>query len=222
MAGHTDRNARGVARGTRGTAQAGEGAHQAGRRDRAAASGSALGPRGEGLPLRDGRRGEVARRAVRRALPATRLPLHVRPELPGRMPDQLVDRRLHRRRRPAPARPRRDVDPRLAGTAREAPGVQAPHGLEHPVGLVLARRLQLRPRLLADRGAVSRGRGADRPSGPGLGRGVPTDRRSTTPARRAPTSPATSPRVRGSARSSETATTSTTRTRRRGAAWSSS
>ena len=45
---------------------------------------------------------------------------------------------------------------------------------------------------------------------------------SRTPARRAPTSPATSRRARASARSSATATTSTTRTRRRGADWSSS
>ena len=55
-----------------------------------------------------------------------------------------------------------------------------------------------------------------------VGRGVPADRRAATPARRAPTSPATSPRALGSARSSGTATTSTTRTRRRGADWSSS
>ena len=83
-------------------------------------------------------------------------------------------------------------------------------------------RLQLRPRLLADGGAVSRSRGADRPPVQDVGRGVPADRRAATPARRAPTSPATSPRARGSARSSGRATTSTTRTRRRGADWSSS
>ena len=99
-----DRNTRGVARSTRGAPQAGEGAHQAGRRDRPAASGSALGAGGEGLPVRDGRRGEVARRVVRREVPAARLPLHVRSELRGWLPDQLVDRRLDRRRRPAPPR----------------------------------------------------------------------------------------------------------------------
>jgi Bacterial protein of unknown function (DUF899) len=60
------------------------------------------------------------------------------------------------------------------------------------------------------------------PSRPG--RWTRSSRRSSsrTPVQRAPTSPATSPRARGSARSSWTATTSTTRTRRRGADWSSS
>ena len=62
----------------------------------------------------------------------------------------------------------------------------------------------------------------DRAPGPGVGRSIPADRRRRTRARRAPTSPATSPRARDSARSSGTATTSTTRTRRRGADWSSS
>ena len=57
-------------------------------------------------------------------------------------------------------------------------------------------RLQLRPRLLADGGAVSRSRSADRP--PVKGRWTGRSRRSSrrTPARRAPTSPATSPRAR--------------------------
>ena len=60
------------------------------------------------------------------------------------------------------------------------------------------------------------------PSRPG--RWTERSRRSSsrTPARRAPTSPATSPRARGSARSSGTATTSIRPTRRRGVDWSSS
>ena len=46
------------------------------------------------VPLPDRGRRSIAGRAVRRALPAPRLPLHVRAELPGRLPGQLVDRRL--------------------------------------------------------------------------------------------------------------------------------
>ena len=42
-------------------------------------------------------------------------------------------------------------------------------------------RLQLRPRLLADGGAVSRSRSADRPPVKDVGRGVPADRRAERP-----------------------------------------
>ena len=95
-------------------------------------------------------------------------------------------------------------------------------GWRLPVGLVLARRLQLRPRLLADE---EQSREAVAQIGlPAQMSWTATSRRSSsrTPARRAPTSPATSPRAPASAPSSGTATTSTTRTRRRGADWSSS
>ena len=57
---------------------------------------------------------------------------------------------------PAPERPRRDHAVRLAGAAREAAGVQAADGLELPLGLVGRQRLQLRPRLLQQRGADAR------------------------------------------------------------------
>jgi predicted dithiol-disulfide oxidoreductase (DUF899 family) len=40
-----------------------------------------------------------------------------------------------------------------ASAAGEAAGLQAPHGLEHSLGLLGAHRLQLRPRLLTHRGA---------------------------------------------------------------------
>ena len=53
-------------------------------------------------------------------------------------------------------------------------------GWQHPVGLGLARRLQLRPRLLADGGAVSRSRGADRAPVADGGR-LPADRREQRP-----------------------------------------
>src|SRR5438105_2095108 len=42
-----------------------------------------MGPGREGVPLRHRRRRTHARGAVRRSRPAARLPLHVRPELPG-------------------------------------------------------------------------------------------------------------------------------------------
>ena len=211
-----NRNTRRMARRARATARPREGAHTARRRARAAATRAALGAGGEGLPLRDRRRREDARRALRRTLATARLPLHVRTKLRGRLPGQLVDRRRGRRRAPAPARPRRDVRLRVAGTAGEAAGLQAANGLERSLGLVRAHRLQLRPRLLAHRGTRPRDRRAD-------------DRRpvryrrssSTTPARPAPTPSATSPRAPASARSSSTTEPSTTRTRRRGADWSS-
>ena len=75
--------------------------------------------------------------------------------------------------------------------------VQAPHGLAPALGLVLARRLQLRPRLLADGGesreAVAQVLRAG-PAGDAQMRAwrAPSRRSSsTTLARRAPTSPAT-------------------------------
>ena len=88
-------------------------------------------------------------RAVRRALAAARLPLHVRPELRGRLPGQLVDRR-HGRTASLPHLHARDVTLLLVSRAPldEAAGLQAAHGLEHSLGLGCAHRLQLRPRLL--------------------------------------------------------------------------
>ena len=111
--------------------------------------------------LRYRRRREGARRAVRRAIPAARLPLHVRPQLRGRLPGQLIDRRHRRRRTPAPARSRRDLRARLTSTAGEAAALQAPHGLESSLGLLRAHRLQLRPWLLAHRGTGPPGCSAD-------------------------------------------------------------
>ena len=71
-----------------------------------------------------------SRSCIRRAIPAARLPLHVRPELRGGLPGQLVDGRRCRQRAPASARSRRDVRVRLTSTPGEAPGLQAPNGLE--------------------------------------------------------------------------------------------
>ena len=72
------RNARAVARRPPRAARGREGADPPQRRAGPAPPGAALGPRREGVPLRDGGRPGVARRPVRRALAAARLPLHVR------------------------------------------------------------------------------------------------------------------------------------------------
>src|SRR5215218_10560796 len=120
-----------MAGGSRGAAPTREGTHPDGRRARTPAPRAALGPAREGVPLRDRRGHADAGAAVRRPHSAARLPLHVRPQLRGRLPDVLVDGRHRRRRPPAPARARRDDDVRLAGAAGEAAGVQAADGLEH-------------------------------------------------------------------------------------------
>src|SRR5919204_2318002 len=145
-----------MARRTRAAARPRKGAHQARRRARAATTQAAVGAGGEGVPLRHGRRREAAGRALRWTIAAARLPLRVRPELRGRLPDLFVDGRRHRRPASSPARPRRDVRIRLTSTAREAAGLQAPHGLEYSLGLYRTHRLQLRPRLLEQRTADAR------------------------------------------------------------------
>src|SRR5215208_2841077 len=101
-----------MAGGSRGAAATREETHPDGRRARTAAPRAALGPGREGVPLRDRRGHADAGGAVRRPQSAARLPLHVRPELRGRLPDVLVDGRHRRRRPPAPARARRDDDVR--------------------------------------------------------------------------------------------------------------
>ena len=106
---------------------------------------------------------------------------------------------------------------RLTGSAREAPGIQAADGLELP--WASASRTDFNFDL-----GFSHTEEQAREAGLGrrlTGRG-PGYRRSSsaTPARAARTSLDTSPRAPGSARSSGTVTTSTTRTRRRGADWS--
>ncbi len=78
-----------------------EGADPPQRRRRPPAPAAALGPRREGLSLRDRSRPRVAGRPLRRALAASRLPLHVRPRVHRRLPVVLGDRRwLQRLRRP--------------------------------------------------------------------------------------------------------------------------
>src|SRR5829696_1846330 len=99
-----------VAGRPRRAAPAREGPHPDGRRAGAPAPGAALGPDRQGLPLRHRRRHPDPGRAVRRPLPAAGLPLHVRPQLPGRRPGQLLHRRHPGRPAAPPAGPRRDPD----------------------------------------------------------------------------------------------------------------
>ena len=105
------------------------------------------------VPPRHGRRPAPARGAVRRPEPAPRLPLHVRPELSRGCPinssiadgiDGLV-----------PHLNAHDVTMLLVSEAplAQAAGVQAAHGLDHPLGLVGRQRLQPRPRVLEHPGA---------------------------------------------------------------------
>src|SRR5438094_6182996 len=137
---------------TRSATRPREATHQARRRARAAATRAAVGTGGEAVLLRHGRRREDAGRTVRRTIPAARLPLHVRSELRGRLPDMFVDGGRRQRRAPTSARARRDVPLRLTSSAGEAAGLQTPDGLELSLGLIRTHRLQLRPRLLTDRG----------------------------------------------------------------------
>src|ERR687887_571296 len=178
-----------MARRTRAAARPRKGAHQARRRARAATTRAALGAGGEGVPLRHGRRGEAAGRALRWTIPAARLPLHVRPELRGRLPDLLIDGRRYRRPAPTPARPRRDVRIRLTSTTGEAAAHRRtqrqldrhrsrwlPHGAVWVQHLRTRRRHRL-PHLLDDRprSGVSDGLLPDprpRTEGPRRGRGL--------------------------------------------------
>ena len=230
--GPQDRDPRGVARGTGGAAQAREGAHTARRRDRAATAGSAVGARGEGLPLRHGRGREVARGSVRRAFSAARVPLHVRTELRGRLPvnSSIADSidgvlpHLHARDATLLLVSQAPLEKLQAYKRRmgwRLPWVSSSLGdFNFDLGFSQTEEQSreaveqiTRPR----RGA--RGRLGSSPTRTGT-----RSRRSSsrTPARRVPTSSATSPRAPDSARSSGTAMRSTTRTRRRGVDWSSS
>ena len=78
----------------------------------------------------DGQR--VARRPVPRPLAASRLSLHVRPRLHGRMPVLLGDRRRLQRLRGASGEPRRDALGGVAGAAREAQAYKRRMGWTFP------------------------------------------------------------------------------------------
>ncbi len=147
--------ARRPARAARGR----EGVHPPRRRAREAAAGAPVGPGREGVHLRDRRGERVARGSLPRPLPAPHVPLHVRAGVHGRVPGVLDDRRRLQRLRRPPREPRRRDDGRVAGAARGPPGVQAPHGLDVSVGLVVRKRLQLRLPRLVHGGATARERG---------------------------------------------------------------
>src|SRR5690348_17541441 len=109
----------------------------------------------QGVPVRRRRRDADPGRAIRRPLAADGLPLHVRAELPGGGPGQLVDRRWPGRPAAAPACPRRDPAACFPGAAGQASGVQAADGLEHSVDLGGEHRLQLRLRRIRRSGAAA-------------------------------------------------------------------
>ena len=86
-------------------------------------------------------------RAVRRPLPAGRLPLHVRADLDGRLPGLLLDHGHARSPGPPPEGQGHHSAARLPRAAREAPRLQGADGLGHRLGLERRQRLQPRPRL---------------------------------------------------------------------------
>ena len=134
-----------MGRGPQGAAGQGEGGDTRTRRPQRRAPPAADGQGGEGLRVRGARREGEPARPVRRPRPAHRRPLHVRPELGGRVPE------LHRRRpgdvggpARAPPHARHDARVRVAGAAGEAREVQGEDGLDVPLVLGVRQRLQLR------------------------------------------------------------------------------
>ena len=126
--GAPDRDARGVARRAASAARAREGADAAQGRARAGARGAPVGACGEGVRLRDARGPAHSRRAVRRALAAGRVRLHVRPGLGGRLHELLLPGRPRRGGAAPPRAPRRRLRGGLARPARESRGLQAADG----------------------------------------------------------------------------------------------
>ena len=89
---------------------------------------------------------EDAGGAVRGQEPADRLPLHVRPGVGCGVQELLVRGRQLRRLDRAPRRARHRVRGDLAGAVREDRELQAAHGVEVPVAVVVRHRVQLRLR----------------------------------------------------------------------------
>ena len=145
-AAQPDRLTRRVARSAQGAVGAREGGDAAARQDQCRAHGAALGARGAGLRLRHAGRPEEPRRAVRRPQPVDRLSFHAGAGLGGGLPRLLLPRRPSRRRVAASGAPRRQPGRRLPCAARQDRGLQDPHGLALPLGLVVRQRLQFRLR----------------------------------------------------------------------------
>ena len=92
----------------------------------------------QAVSIRDRRGERLAGGSLPRTLAAPRLSLHVRARLQGGLPVLLGNRgRVQRVRRP-PREPRRHADGGVAGAAREAAGVQAPDGVDVPVGVLVS------------------------------------------------------------------------------------
>ena len=98
-----------------------------------------MGAHRQGLSLRHRRRQRLAGRSVPRALAAAGLSLHVRARLQGGLPVLLGDRRRLQRLRGASGEPRRHALGGVARAAREAAGLQAAHGLDVSVGVLVRR-----------------------------------------------------------------------------------
>ena len=102
--------------------------------------------------------GRLAGGPLPRTLAASRLSLHVRPRLHGGLSVLLDDcRRLQRLCHPF-GKPRRHAHGSVTSAAGEATGVQAAHGLDVSLGVVIRRRLQLRLQRRVHRGATKQGR----------------------------------------------------------------
>ncbi len=80
-----------------------------------ASAGAAVGPGGEGVPVRDRGGERLAEGSLPGTLAAPRLPFHVRARLHGRVSVVLVDRRWVQRHRRPPGQPRRHADGSVAG-----------------------------------------------------------------------------------------------------------
>ena len=151
--GNTGRVAEGADRAARGR----EGSHATERRGGTAAAGAAVGPDQQGLPLRHRRGKRLARRSVHGTLAASRVSLHVRARLHGRVPVLFGDRRWVQRPRRPPGQPRRDAGGGVTGATREAPGVQAAHGVDVSLGLLARHRFQSGLQRPGDGTAAARG-----------------------------------------------------------------
>jgi hypothetical protein len=82
------------------------------------------------VSVRDRRGMRLAGGSLPRALAATRLPLHVRPRLHGRLSVLLDDRGRFQRVRGSPRQSRRDAVGGLARAVREVAGIQTENGLD--------------------------------------------------------------------------------------------
>ena len=130
--------------GAQGASGAREGIDAVSRPHRGRTARTALAEDPQGLCLRDRARAEETGRPVRRQQPADRLPFHVRAGLRSSLRRLLLPCRPYRRRQPASQASRRVAGRDLARAAGRTSALQAAHGLEIRLGVVLCLGLQLR------------------------------------------------------------------------------